>query len=213
LAYTIQLNSDYFIKEGIRQKCYAHPYDERLCIKIAKPNIENKRLFNEIKYWSRYSKKKIKARDYPFFSRYYGRLDTNLGTGHIFDLVRDETTGECSKTLDYYLLNAHGLFSDRVLEIAFEKLIHLMSRYKVIANDIKPENICCRILKNQAVELVLVDGVGHRDFIPLVDWSSFFARKKIQRRLIKLNLHDLKVHKGCLREAQGRYLRPELNNF
>jgi len=213
VAAGILLNKDLFIKEGIRQKCFMHPDDENLCIKIAKPNIDKKRLINETKYWARYSKKKIKSNDYPFFPRYYGTIETNLGIGHVFDLIRDETTDEYSKTLDYYLLNSVDFINDGILEATFKKLIQLMARYRVIANDIKPENICCKILSDNTVQLVLIDGVGHRDFIPLVDWSAFFAKKKIQRRLLKLNLHDLNIQRNyLLKESKLQFRAARVKN-
>lgn len=134
------------------------------------------------------------------FSKYHGTIKTNLGIGYVFDLIKDETNGEVSKTLEYYLLNPTDGISDKMLKDEFNRLIQMMIKYKVIANDIRSKNICCKILKDGAIQLIHIDGVGHRDFIPLVNWSSFLAKKKIERRLIRFNLHDLDIQRDYLRE-------------
>lgn len=200
---TIKIKNDDFIAEGVYQKCYKHPDNDDLCVKISKQNIEETRVSYEINYWKKISKKKIKKNDYQFFSKYHGTIETNLGTGHVFDLIKNETTNETSKTLAYYLLNPTQEISDELLKAEFKKLIQFMVKYKVIANDIRAKNICCKILKNKTIQLIHVDGVGHRDFIPLVDWFSCLAKKKIERRLIKFNLHDLDIHRNHLKEMNN----------
>ena len=196
----IKISNDDFIGEGVYQKCYRHPYDHNLCIKISKQEIEKTRLANEINYWKKISNKVIKKNDYQFFIKYHGALETSLGIGYVYDLIKDETNDEVSKTLEYYLLNSTDGISDEMLKDGFKNLIQLMVKYKIIANDIRSKNICCRILKDRTIQLIHIDGLGHRDFIPLVNYFRFFAKKKIERRLIRFNLHDLDIHRDYLKE-------------
>jgi len=195
----IDINKLQFIAEGVFQKCFKHPSNDDLIIKISKQNIETTRLANEIKYCKYISKKTMKKDDYQFFSTFEGTVDTTHGTGYVFNLIRDETTQYTSKTLEYYLLNPNSEISDQMLNTAFDRLIKLMIKYKIIANDIRAKNICCRILKDNSIELIHIDGLGHRDFIPLVNWFSYFAKKKIERRLRLFNLHDLNEHRKDLK--------------
>lgn len=194
----IKIKNENFVAEGGCQKCYIHPSNSNLCIKISKRGNSYSRIINEMKYWSIYSKKKICVNDYQFFARYYGTIETDLGTAGIFDLIKDETTNQFSKTLAFYLQYPTNEVTNKKIRIAFDKLINLMIKYRVIANDLRMENICCKILKNSTIQLIIVDGVGHRDFIPIVDWSSFFARKKIERRLIKSNSQNLEIVRNYL---------------
>ena len=85
---------------------------------------------------------------------------------------------------------------------AFEHLKRLMIKHRIIASDIRSKNICCKILKDESIQMIIVDGVGHRDFIPIVDWSSYFAKKKIERRLIKHDLHDLDAQRAFLKSLE-----------
>ena len=194
----IKIGNEHFIAEGEYQKCYRHPSNQNLCVKISKKNIETSRLAYEIKYCKKISKIKIKKKDYHFFSTFHGTVETNLGKGYVFDLIKDETNQEISKTLEYYLLNQSAIISDQMLKVSFERLIQLMGKYKIIANDIRAKNICCKILEDNTIELIHIDGLGHRDFIPLVNWFSYFAKKKIERRLLRFDLHDLDVQRDYL---------------
>ena len=196
------LKEENLLAEGAIQKCYFHPNDERLCIKIDK-NLGDIRLVHEINYSKKISKKNFNTFDYPFFAKHHKEIETNLGNGHVYDLVRDETTGNVSKTMSHYLLNKEENITDESLKNAFDRLIKMMIKHKVIANDLQSHNICCKILKNNTIEMVLIDGLGHRDFLPLVDWFSYFAQKKIERRLVKHHFTNFENQRNYLKEFYG----------
>ncbi|WP_033958124.1 YrbL family protein [Psychroserpens jangbogonensis] len=198
----IEIKDNHFIAEGVYQKCYIHPENKNLCIKVSKQELSTSRLLYEINYFKKISKKNWKKFDYPFFTKYYGQVDTNLGTGFVYDYITDETTGEISKTMEYYLLNPDPKITNDMLRNAFEHLKRLMIKHRIIASDIRSKNICCKILKDQSIQMIIVDGVGHRDFIPIVDWSSYFAKKKIERRLIKHDLHNLEAQREFLKKSE-----------
>ncbi len=187
----VNIQENDFIAEGLYQKCYRHPKNTNLCVKIEKKDIKQPRLENEINYSIKVSKKKWAKFEYPFYSKCYGAIETNLGKGYVFDLITDEDTHQVSKTMNYYLLNSNHQITDLELQTAFDKLISLMAKHRIIANDLWSTNICCKILKDKSIQLIIIDGLGHRDFLPLVDWFSFFAKKKINRRIIKHGLTDM----------------------
>ena len=65
----------------------------------------------------------------------------------------------------------------------------------MIVRDLMGKNICCQIRRDQSVDLVVIDGVGHRDFIPLVDWIPFFTGRKINRIYQKKQLQNVASHR------------------
>lgn len=199
----IEIKDQHFIAEGVYQKCYLHPENNSLCIKISKQELSTSRLLYEINYFKKISKKNWKKFEYPFFTKYHGEVETNLGTGFVYDFITDETTGEISKTMEDYLLHPDPNISDDMLRKAFDRLIKLMVKHRVIANDIRSKNICCKVLKDGSIQMIIIDGVGHRDFIPIVEWSSFFAKKKIYRRLVKHELHDLEAQRTYLKNLEA----------
>jgi len=176
----IEIRNRDYIGEGEIRTCYLHPENLDLCIKIPKKHIEREYTVKEIVYMLKLGKRDKSKFKYPFYSNYHGEVKTNLGKGQVFDLVRDETTGEISKTLEYYLLNESNL-KDAVLEDALLLLKQQMIDNKVFTRDLRARNLCCKLLKNNSVRLVVVDGIGHRDFIPLADWFHYFSKKKVQR--------------------------------
>lgn len=193
----IIIKEEDFIAEGSSQKCYVHPEDINLCIKVITKDIKDTRLGYEINYIKKISNKKFRNLDYLFFSKHHKEIKTNLGTGHVYDLIRDEDTGKVSKTMADYLVDENSRLSDDTLYKNFKKLIELMVKHKVIANDLYSTNICCKILKDGSIQMIFIDGLGHKDNIPLVDWFSFFTRKKIDRRLTRHrfnNLNDQRQH-------------------
>ncbi len=200
----LEIKDKHFLAQGVYQKCYVHPKNQNLCVKISKLDLDTSRLLYEIKYFEKISKKNWNKFEYPFFSKYHGKVQTNLGSGFVFDLIKDETTGEISKTMEYYLLNEDLKVTDDMLQKGFDKLIKLMIKHRVIANDIRSKNICCKILHDNSIQMIIVDGVGHRDFIPLVQWFKYFSKKKINRRLIKHHLHDLEIQRKYLIDLQNK---------
>ncbi len=67
-----------------------------------------------------------------------------------------------------------------------------------IIRDLMGKNICCKILKNKSIELIIIDGVGHRDFIPLVEWFHFFTKRKINKIFYKNKLNSMDEHRDWL---------------
>ncbi|WP_104733891.1 YrbL family protein [Hanstruepera ponticola] len=194
----IEIKDTHFIQDGTYQACYRHPENKKLCIKISKLELSKSRLLNELKHFKKISKRNYNKFDYMFFTKYHGQVDTNLGIGYVFDLITDETTSQISRTMKYYILNPNPKITDDILRKAFDDLINLMVKHRIIANDLRSKNICCKIFKDESMKMIIVDGIGHRDFIPIVEWSSYFAKKKIERRLIKHKLYDIQAQRTYL---------------
>ncbi len=196
----IQLSESDYLAEGLARTCYFHPEDENLCIKIGKPNVEVSHLYKEINYYKKINKKDTSKFDYPFYAMYHGSIETNLGEGFVYDLVRDETSQEVSKTLLDYIRMKDSPIDDSVFDTSLKKLQDQMIKYKVFASDLRPRNLCCKILKDGSVEMIIVDGIGHRDFLPLGDWFHCFAKQKVERRFQKIALSSVLDHRQMLRQ-------------
>lgn len=194
----IQLTENYFITQGMYQKCYIHPSHPNLCIKIPKPVIEVDRVLKELKYYKYLNNKKALVSNQLFFSKYLNSVTTNLGEGHIFELVRDQTTGNISKTLEYYLMKEPELL--KKLEVAqhYKELIKTLVTHKIVMSDIWARNICCQFITPAQIQLVIIDGLGHRDFIPFSNWFSYFTKKKMHRKMLKNSMLTLEDQKKFL---------------
>jgi len=198
----ITLTTENYISEGLARKCYTHPNNPDLCIKIGKPEVEESHLYKEINYFKKIDNKKVSNFDYLFYSKYYGEITTNLGKGFVYHLIKDETTNQISLTLRHYLEMKNSPFTDQTLKEALLRLKAQMIQHKIFVGDLRARNICCKILKNNSLELIVVDGMGHRDFFPLADWFYYFAKRKVERRFTKAKLNSLSEQRQLIKDLR-----------
>lgn len=114
-------------------------------------------------------------------------VETNIGTGYVFDLVAD-SDNQPSKTLEYYLNQPN-------IELLAGPLLNLkdyLIQNLVITKEIKARNIAC-INNNGVIEsCVIVDDIGNTEFIPFSDYFTLLAKRKINRkwRRFESSLHE-----------------------
>ncbi len=197
----ITLDKSLYIGEGLERICYEHPSNPNLCIKVVQPTAKIKHVYNEIKYYQKIRNKNKAKFEYPFYASYHGEVETNFGIGFIYDLIKDETTQQTSLTLRHYIENSTTI-SDQEIISGLKKLKSEMIKHKVFAGDLRARNICCKILKNKKIEFIIVDGIGHRDFFPIADWLSYFAKKKVERRFFKAKLHSLNEQRSLIKSLR-----------
>lgn len=167
-----------------------------MCIKVKiNENHKDLRVDREVKYYKKIQKKNIKN---PFWAKYHGTVDTNLGTGYVFDLVKDEASDNVSKTVSEYLNMENSPITHKNFEDEFLKIKNEMIKHKVIVRDITGRNVCCKILDDNSIKLIIIDGIGHRDFIPLVEYFQFLAERKINKIYNIKGLESMVKHKMWL---------------
>ena len=104
-------------------------------------------------------------------------VETNIGTGYIFDLVVD-SNNQPSKTLEYYLNQPN---TEALVEPLLKLKVYLIQNL-VITKEIKPRNIAC-INNNGIIErCVIVDDIGNTEFFPISNYVSSLAKSKIDRK-------------------------------
>lgn len=199
----ITIEEKYYIGKGTYQKCYVHPENSNLCLKLRRNVRSNKyRIDQEIEYYKKVQKK---HRSIPFLSKYYGEVNTNYGVASVFDLIKDETTNTISLSMYDYLTMDKSPFTDALFVSELEILKRKLIKNKILVRDLTAKNICCKILANKSIELVIIDGVGHRDFIPLVEWIRLFTKRKINKTYIRKKLYSMDEHRVWLASRNVYY--------
>ena len=112
-------------------------------------------------------------------------------------MVTDETTGKTSKTLEYYLTESN-LIEDAKLWKALLELKDQMTINKVFTRDLRARNLCCKILKDNSIQIIIIDGIGHRDFFPFADFFHHFSKKKIERTFEKWHFTSIEDQRNFL---------------
>jgi len=174
----INLDPSRVIGKGYHRECYVHPKNKNFCIKIV--------VFGNFKESQREQKyyRLLQKRNTPWeiLPEFHGVVETNLGSGAVFDLIRD-CDGNVSKTMEHYLMFADKLdVSVPDLLEAIDLLKINLFQHKIITMTLKPKNIVYEKLTPEKGRLIIIDNIGNSDFIPFCNYNTFLARIKISRK-------------------------------
>jgi len=178
---------------GLERACYAHPEDETRCIKVSiAPPSQGRREQSpqDARYLSHLARRGV---PFQHFMRYHGKVETNMGTGYVFDRCVN-VDGSMPKSLRQLMHeDASGWPRNLVAELR-----EAMLRHGVVPCDLMTDNILFPMTEHGHIA-VLVDGVGNRDFIPLATYSRAYARMKIRRKWEKFLVKKLGITSAELR--------------
>lgn len=175
----MDLTSCSLIGEGRHRRCYLHPDNDHRCIKIVYSMASggDKELKRELKYYKHLSDRGI---NWDVLPRYYGEVETNLGTGYIYDLVRD-FEGDIAKSLAYYLAESQKTGDFAWLPPLLQTFKRSLAREHIVTMSLKPDNILVQRLSTTKSRLVIVDNIGEASFIPVASYIRYFYDKKLTR--------------------------------
>jgi hypothetical protein len=188
----LTLESSALIGRGLRRECYFHPEDENKCIKVVVSG-DHKETVREQSYYRLLEKRHI---SWKMLARFYGNVDTNLGEGAVFELIRDYN-GEISKTLEHcFSANIEADRIDPYLNRALPVLKQYLLKWKIVTMTLKPQNIVYKKTHQSNGFLVVIDNIGNSDLIPICNYVDWMAIRKIHRKWQRFE--DL-LAKGSLR--------------
>lgn len=152
----ISLKNEDFIAKGTNRSCYLHPSDNSKCIKITHSNdySETKK---EIYYYLFLQNQNISWKN---LAKYYGCIDTDLGKGEVFDLVKDYD-GNISKTLSSYLQTPSKTKLVQNPVVLLQELKSYCFENNIIVKDLNTKNMLYQKLSNNEAKLVLIDGLSN----------------------------------------------------
>lgn len=171
----IQLDDSLLYGQGSHKKCFLHPHNKNLCIKIAYNEGGQKDLIREINY---IDVLKRRHKDYSILPKYFGKVNTNLGTGYVFEIIRDYNNGR-TQTLEDFITDLN-LFSQNYSLIVrlLKELKEKLYKNEIITMVLFPENI----LFQNTYRVRIVNDMGSAVLIPLEYHFKYFAHTKILRR-------------------------------
>lgn len=173
---------------GAHRACYIHPDDHQKCIKVIyKQNdpIAPKEIKRELAYYKHLNSY---LKDWRGMTRYYGTVETNLGTGYVYDRIVD-FDGQVSQTItDRYKIET---LQDnwKELEEIVEKLEKYMWDNRIVTMALKPHNILCRRISENEIFPVICDNIGVATRVPVVLYSSWLCHRK-QKKLFNKFEHQ-----------------------
>lgn len=175
----IQLDDSLLYGQGSHKKCFLHPHNKNLCIKIAYNEGGQKDLIREINY---IDVLKRRHKDYSILPKYFGKVNTNLGTGYVFEIIRDYNNGR-TQTLEDFITDLN-LFSQNYSLIVslLKELKEKLYKNEIITMLLFPENILFQKTDENNYRVRIVNDMGSAVLIPLEYHFKYFAHTKILRR-------------------------------
>ncbi len=194
------------IGAGQERICYPHPDDDGKVVKIQKGDSD-KQTRRELALYASLQRRGMM--DYQHIPRYYGAVQTNLGSGFVVDRIADYD-GEISRSLWWHFERGYPLseFSPYLEELRR----YLVGNRIVFSVDMGRFNILFQKLSTQQARLVVIDGLGNHTAINWLDNIGFFARRKIRRRWQRFidRLHNysaetMRQHEGSPMQLEAAY--------
>lgn len=176
---TIILTEDLFYGAGRHKKCYLHPDNDSLCVKIAYNRGGQIDLLREIDY---IKVLKRRNKNYDLLPQYYGEIETNLGHGYLFEVIRNFDKSK-SITLQEILLSP-SLFKQN-FDLTVKMVQALKSKLfdnEIITMGLFPENVILQKISANEHKVRIVNDMGSGVLIPLEYHFHYFAKAKVARR-------------------------------
>ena len=210
---------------GGTRRCFVHPDDERLCVKVLRPDRTPAARLAAARGWRRLKglrgfddqRKEIKAYrqllrplpgrsgvDWTHVPRYHGTVPTDQGVGIVTALHRD-WHGGLPLNLEQLL---PGGMTD-ALGAAIDEFTAWLRRTLFLSRDLLPHNIIAVAVDPQRYRLVIVDGIGNSELLPLSNWFEACARRKVERKIRKFDQRvRLLLPNGLAKRPGGDECKP-----
>lgn len=148
-------------RTGRQRFCYIHPdYPNRL-VKVDQLNLRKPVTKKEVQYlWS--IKKSGPCLKLKSIAQFYGTVETDIGVGAIYELIVDGPNNKPAATLLDFIKDNQTSHIVDVLTPALEAFRERVYSDGIIIRDLNADNICIRTMPDGSLNLVAVDGFGHK---------------------------------------------------
>lgn len=174
----IDLSRDTAFACGYHRDCFVHPDNADCCIKISRRD-DHRETIREAQYYTHLERRDVSWTRLP---RFHGFVETTLGSGAVFDLVRDGDGG-ISKPLVYYLESPELTARHRQgLVRSLAALRDYLLDERIVVRTLKAKNLVYQVASPEGGRLYIVDNIGNTEALPLATHVPYFALKKIGRK-------------------------------
>lgn len=181
---------------GGRRLCFVHPLDPGKCVKVLRADDRRtvrlkKKRFVPASWRREYDnnahekrilegiEKRIGSKMAQHLPRCYGMVPTDLGSGLVLDLVRDED-GRISRSIRELITVGYELPK---LRSSFEEFCRFLSDNLVLTRSLLDHNLVVSMHADGPSRIVMIDGLGDPAWLPLARWIPMIGRAKVARRM------------------------------
>lgn len=166
---------------GSERKCYQDPQDPARLIKVS-PKQDAKQTLREIEYYRYLMDHKVPFDHIPLF---YGKFEQDGLIGIEQELILDSPgSTEPAQHLHKYLDQPLSDAQIAGLHQAFAKFKDYLMKWDIVISDLQLSNVV--VHKNgDSIHLVMIDGLGSTELIPVSRWFKRICRQKTDRHWAK----------------------------
>ncbi|MBT0721614.1 YrbL family protein [Rosenbergiella collisarenosi] len=179
---SLNLSDELLIAKGRHRACYQHPTNAELCIKVHLNAHDDLETIREVRYfkWLHRGHEKLAG-----IADYCGKVSTNLGTGYVYELVKDYD-GQVSKTLEHYLKNLDDTLLQAIdISSAYREFKRALQRQYISMMNLKTYNIVFRKESETKGHFYLVDNLGSANLLPLSYFFKSIASRMLRRKFLR----------------------------
>lgn len=178
----IQLTDELFLGQGAHKATYIDPRDPQKCIKILlqEPDIDWER---EKKYRKSRKRRHLCSALLP---DYYGTIETNKGTGYVFERVMD-ADGKKSLDMREFLKQLQTMNDNSQAEVLLKKVLLKLKKdflqEKIVTTNMQYENFLIQQKQPGFTDFTvrIIDNIGTHSKIPLLFYVDFLAAEHCHR--------------------------------
>ena len=191
----IDLNGVTPFAEGGNRRCFVHPNNPNRCLKVIHSGlletiIKNKPWYKKLRSAESfddnlrerdaYNQKALRndnSETWKHLAKWYGMVETTIGAASETELIKNENL--VAETLESYLFT-NGLTDE--IKLSIEQFHDWLRKNLILTKNLIPHNLVLKRVNNDII-IKIVDGLGSQAFIPLPDYSNFFAKRYVERRI------------------------------
>lgn len=110
--------------------------------------------------------------------RYFGTEPTDMGPGIVTELLTN-----ADQSIPHNIEESFAEPEFELSPVALREFKQWLRRELFLSRNLLPHNIVVVQQSADSSRLVIVDGIGNNEFVPISSWFKPFARRKIERRI------------------------------
>jgi hypothetical protein len=183
---------------GGTRYCFQHPQHADRCVKVLRPDrtgSARRQLRRDVKRWLparflddqrkeivayRHLQREASEQLWRFVPRYHGTVETDMGIGIVTQLLRN-ADGSWPANLRSLLA---GEVSAALIE-GIDEFLDAVARLRILTRDLLAHNIIAVLEADGRYRVMVVDGLGNAEWIPLASWFDQFAVRKTARKIAR----------------------------
>lgn len=190
----ITLTDDLFLGKGVHRAAYIDPQDPLKCIKILF-QADDQEWRRELRYRKSRQRRHLSS---TLLTTYYGTVETNLGTGYVFERIVDYDGKSSMDFKDFLEKQAACQSPKESLPFVKAVLQQLKERFfqeKIIVSNMHYGNMLIQRLSKDPLNFSvrIIDNIGSPSHLPLAFYLDFVALRRCKRywnRYIHTIQHD-----------------------